>query len=343
VRAVLTPELQGDAIPDADQIITSRLNGGRLQGLVEFRDQVLPELNDQLQELASGLRFTLNAAHNDGVPWPQLNALSGSRTDLSEFAGATRSGNATIAVSDPADGSTLLAFQVDIGAVTDETDLATQINTGLGAFGTAAIGANGQLEITLADPTHGLAISEGDSSIEIVDAAGRTRDYGFSHYFGLNDLVIQDGGLGTDLAVRSDIAANPIRLSTAKLDVETPPLTATLGGPGDNRAARALADALGADQSFIARGQLPDRITSLVSYAGEIVATTAADAKRIEDQAAIDLALQQSVDFKSASLTSVNLDEELSSLITMQQAYSVTARLISVTGEMLDDLTQSLR
>jgi len=343
VRAILTPELQNDAIPDADQIITSSLTSGRLQGLVEFRDKVLPELNDQLQELAAGLSFTLNAAHNEGVAWPQPNALSGSRTDLSDFAAAPRSGTATLAVTDANDGSTLLAFQIDIGAATDETDLVNQINTNLGAFGTAAIGADGQLEITLSNADQGLAIAEGDSSIQLTDAAGRTRDFGFSHYFGLNDLLVQDGILSSDLTVRPDIVANPVKLTTAMLDVETPPLVATLGGPGDNRAARALTEALGADQTIIARGQLPDRITSLASYAGEIVATTAANAKRAEDQAVIDLALQQSVDFKSQSLTSVNLDEELSSLITMQQAYSVTARLISVTGEMLEELTQALR
>src|SRR5690606_31963205 len=100
LRASLTPELQNDATPDADQLIVSRLRGGRLQGLLEIRDLVLPELDDQLQELAESVRFALNAAHNDGTPWPPPAQLSGSRTDLAAFAGATRSGLATIAVVD---------------------------------------------------------------------------------------------------------------------------------------------------------------------------------------------------------------------------------------------------
>ena len=61
-------ELQNDALADADQQITSRVRSGRLAGLLEIRDRILPELDDQLQELADGLRFALNAAHNDGEP-----------------------------------------------------------------------------------------------------------------------------------------------------------------------------------------------------------------------------------------------------------------------------------
>ena len=144
VRAALTPELQNDAVADADQQITSRVRGGRLAGLLEIRDRTLPELDDQIQELAAGLRFALNAAHNDASPVPPPAQLTGSRTDLADFAAATRSGTATFAVIDPTDGSTLLAFQVDVGAAADEAALAAQIDAALGAFGSAAIGAGRQ-------------------------------------------------------------------------------------------------------------------------------------------------------------------------------------------------------
>jgi hypothetical protein len=155
VRASLTPELQNDATPDASQLIASRLRGGRLQGLLEARDLLLPELDDQIQELADNLRFVLNAAHNDGSPWPPPAQLTGTRTDLSGFAGAPRSGLATMAVVDRTDGSTLAAFQIDVAAAADPTALAAPINAGLGGLGTAVIGPNGNLEITLSDPGPG--------------------------------------------------------------------------------------------------------------------------------------------------------------------------------------------
>ena len=343
VRAELTPELLGDAVADADQQIISKFGGGRLQGLIEMRDEHFPEVTDQLNELSEGLRFTLNAASNDTVAWPLASSLSGTRTDLTDFAGATRSGTATIAVADASDGSTLTAFQIDIGAVIDETDLVTQLNTGLGAFGTAAIGTDGNLEITLASSAHGIAIAEGDTAITLTDDAGRDRDYGFSHYFGLNDVYVSDGPFTTDFAVRSDLLADPARLGSAKLDVENPPLVATLGGPGDNRGAKALAEAMHANQTMIARGKLPERTVDIGSYAAEIVAVTATEARRFEDQVETDTALAEAIEFKAASVSSVNLDEELSHLMTLQQAYSVAARLITSVNEMFDELVNAVR
>lgn len=343
VRATLSPELLNDATPDTDQIIVSTLSGGRIQGLIEMRDEVFPALNDQLQELADGLRFALNKAHNDTVAWPQPNALSGTQTDFSDFTAAPRSGTATIAVTDAADGSTLLAFEVDIAAALNETALITQINADLGAFGTAALGTDGQLEINLASASHGLAISEGDSSITVTDNAGRDRDYGFSQYFGLNDFFVVDGALATDLVVRSDIVADPARIGTAKLDVTTSPLTATVGGPGDNRGARDLLTGLNGDYDVIARGGLPSKNVDLASYAAEIVAITASNARQAEGQARVDQSLSDAVNFRNDTAASVNLDEELASLMTLQQAYSVAARLISTVNQMLEELVDVMR
>lgn len=343
VRAYASAELSNDGIADADQLIVSTLRSGKIQGLIEMRDEVFPALNDQLQELADGLRFALNQAHNDSVAWPQPNALSGTRTDLSDFAAAPRSGTATIAVTDTSDGSTLLAFNVDLAAVADENGLIGQINTNLGALGTAAIGPDGQLEINLVSAANGLAISEGDSSITITDTAGRDRDYGFSHYFGLNDFVVRNGSLPTNLEVRQTLVADPAKIGTAKLDITTPPLTATLGGIGDNRGALSLMDGLNADYDVLARGSLSAQNIDFGSYAAEITALAASNANQAENQARIDVAVSAAVNFRNDSVSTVNLDEELASLITFQQAYSVAARVISMVDEMLEDLVNMIR
>lgn len=344
VRATLTPELQNDAVPDADQLITSRITGGSLAGLLEIRDRVLPDVDDQLQELASGLAFALNAAHNDASPVPPPGSLSGTRTDLSDFAGATRSGTATFAVVDTTDGSTLGAFQIDLAAVADETDLAAQITAGLGGLGSATITAAGNLEITLNGAGQGLAIAEGDSAITITDAAGRDRDYGLSHYFGLNDLLVSTGSRPSDFGVRSDIASDPARVATARLDVASgPPLVVTLGGTGDNRGAQALAEALAAAQPVIARGGLPAKSVTLAAYAGDILARSAVLAQGAEQAALRDRALADQLAFRAAAVSGVNLDEEMARMVQLQQAYAVAARLIAVTDELFDELLGTVR
>jgi flagellar hook-associated protein 1 FlgK len=338
VRAPLTPELQNDAVPDADQLIVSGLRGGRLQGLLEMRDRVLPGLDDQIQELAAGLRFALNAAHNAGVAWPPPSALTGTRTDLADFAGAVRSGTATIAVIDRADGSTLASFEVDLGAAADETALAAQIDAGLGGLGSAAIGPDGNLSITLADPDQGLAIAEDDGAITVTDAAGRDRTYGLSHYFGLNDLFVLERSRASTLRVRPEIVAEPSLLSAARLDVAGMPPVATLGGRGDNRGAQALADALRTSHDFIARGGLPAKPATLAGYAADIIAHSAARAARAEETDQREHTLMDALEFRFGAVSGVNLDEEMARMIQLQQAYSVAARIIMVTDELFDEL-----
>src|SRR5690606_33034498 len=48
--------------------------------------------------------------------------------------------------------------------------------------------------------------------------------------------------------------------------------------------------------------------------------------------------LQQSVNERRASVSSVSLDEEMTNMISFQQAYNANARMISVIDEILDKI-----
>jgi flagellar hook-associated protein 1 FlgK len=338
VRAEATPELLADGVADARQLVVSPFRSGRLQGLLEARDRVLPTLADQLGELAGLVSHTLNAAHNAAVPQPPLGQLTGTRTDTAGFATASRSGTAYLAIIDRASGATAATLAIDIGAATDAAYLAARITTGLGAYGSASLDAQGALQITLGSG-YGIALAEGDSAITVTDAAGRERSFGLAHYFGLNDLIVADGSQPTRLAVRPDIAADSQLLSRARLDV-TPgsPPDATLGGAGDNRGAQALAAAFETSLATAARGALPAGSWRAADYAAEIVATTAVAAERALGTEASDRALAEDLETRRASISGVNLDEELSKLVLYQQAYGVSARLVSITNDLFDDL-----
>ena len=338
VRAVLTPELAADSTPDASQLVVSSLRGGSLQGLLEARDLLLPALGDQLGELASVARFTLNAAHNSASPYPPPTALAGTRTDTASFAAAVRSGTAYVAVIDGATGAVAATIALDIGGATNAAGLASQLSAGLGALGTATIAGDGHLELTAATG-YALAIGEGDSSITATDSAGHSRAHGFAHYFGLNDLLVTGGGDPTRLRVRDDLAADPRLLSRSRLDVAAgPPVSARLGGAGDNRGAQALAAAFETSVATVARGDLPAGSFRLADYAAEIVAVRAGAADRAKGAAANDLALADDLTARQAATSGVNLDEELSRLVLYQEAYSVSARLISITNQLFDEL-----
>lgn len=349
IRSTLTPELAADAIPDVDQLVTTDITQGRLKGLLEARDTYLPELADQVSELSTMLRFTLNAAHNDAVPFPLPNTLTGSNTDLSGFdaaaGGGTATGEAYLAVVDT-DGTVVADITLDMSLAANSGALAASLNAALGAFGTAVINADGALEIdlgtNLAGDDYGLAISEGDSSIRFNDSTGRSFDYGFSHYFGLNDIVVPTGSSPTEIAVRSDLLADSSGLSRVVLDHSTG--AAVVGGAGDTRGLQRLAGAIETGFATIDRGGLAGRNdTTIEGYVSDLVGHHAGRAAQSERAAASDQALVDELTLRQGAISGVNLDEELSKLIVYQQAYTVAARVITITNELFGELVNIAR
>lgn len=68
----------GTAIAGND--ITDEIRGGKLFGLIELRDGILPDLQSQLDHLAATVRDTVNQVHNRGAPFPGLQSMTGTRT-----------------------------------------------------------------------------------------------------------------------------------------------------------------------------------------------------------------------------------------------------------------------
>ena len=301
---------------------------------------MLPELADQLGELADAARFTLNAAHNAAVPYPPPSELNGTRTDTAGFAAATRSGTAYLALIDRSTGAVATTFAIDVGAPRTPAGL---VGPDPGRHGRARLGrrstATGRVRIAAA-PGYGLALSEGDSSIVATDDAGHGRSYGLAHYLGLNDLLVRAGVEPTGLQVRGDIAGDARRLS------RVPPRRRARAAHGRSaRRRRRQSRRPGARRRLrepgrprSTRGDLPAGSFRLADYAAEIVAVRAGAAERAKSAAANDQALADDLSARRAEVAGVNLDEELSRLVLYQQAYSVSARLISITGQLFDEL-----
>ncbi|WP_397397187.1 flagellar hook-associated protein FlgK [Phenylobacterium sp.] len=179
------------------------VTGGEMRGLLDLRDIHLPGLSEQLGEFASRAAERLNAAHNASSAAPAKSLLEGRDTglDLPTAVGGF-TGAATLAVTN---ASGVIQRRVDIDftagtlsvdggaatAFTPATFLAS-LNTALGAFGTATY-TNRGLTLNAASP-NGIAMDEGTSQ-----KAGR----GFSHFFGLNDLVKSSGQTSYETGLRA--------------------------------------------------------------------------------------------------------------------------------------------
>lgn len=69
------------------------------------------------------------------------------------------------------------------------------------------------------------------------------------------------------------------------------------------------------------------------------MAVSAQEANKMTSNSAT---LQQTVDNRRMSVSSVSLDEEMSNMIQFQQAYNASARMVTVMDEMLDKIINGM-
>lgn len=174
--------------------LDSHLSGGELKGLLRARDHELPNLQLAFAEFAAGAAEALNAAHNASSSVPAPGVLTGGNTGLLATDRLNFSGVTHIAIVDD-EGVVVRNFRVDFTnqqIIDDQAnittfansigDFQTALNSAMGADGQVSF-ANGQLRLESMTPGTGLAIR--DDAASPATRAGK----GFSHTFGLNDLV----------------------------------------------------------------------------------------------------------------------------------------------------------
>lgn len=174
------------------QALDPHLSGGKLAGLIAMRDGTLADLQDELGSFAQGVALSFNAQHNANSAYPPPTTLGGRDTGLLSTDALNFTGKTTVAVTDSS-GNLVSKIAVDFGAGTLSVNggAATSftatvggfvgaLNTALGSNGTASF-SNGQLTIS-ANASNGVVVQ---------DDAGTPANrggYGFSQFFGLNDL-----------------------------------------------------------------------------------------------------------------------------------------------------------
>ena len=165
---------------------------GEIRGLVELRDIEAPATAERLAELVAHVADELNRAHNANSSVPVPNSLTGRNVGQSfESAIAGFSGQTTVAVTNAAG---IIQARADIvfsgatmtvnGAAATPATFLTVLNAQLGGAATASF-VDGKLTIA-AGAGNGVAIADDPTSPS--SKTGR----GFSHFFGLNDLISTD-------------------------------------------------------------------------------------------------------------------------------------------------------
>jgi flagellar hook-associated protein 1 FlgK len=167
--------------------LESAAAGGKLGGLLDLRDRVLPDFSEKLGVVFGGLAEALNAASNGGSAVPAPAELTGRNTGLVAADSLGFTGAATFAVT-ASDGTLVAKTRVDfsaMGAGATVADLVTRINSDLAGAATASF-VKGQLRISATVGGNGVVVAQ-DAATPSARAG-----VGVSQYFGLNDLVRSD-------------------------------------------------------------------------------------------------------------------------------------------------------
>jgi flagellar hook-associated protein 1 FlgK len=175
------------------------LLGGELKGLLQVRDHDLVGLSEALGGFAAALGDALNAVHNENASSPAIGRMVGRQTGLLPGDALNFTGQTTVAIVDSL--GTLrqrLSIDFDAGTITGEAPAATYnfpsggnigsftaaLNTALGASTPAGTATFVSGVMTLNIGNGGGIVVQQDGA-DPSQRAGR----GFSHFFGLNDVV----------------------------------------------------------------------------------------------------------------------------------------------------------
>lgn len=279
--------------------VTDQLSGGRLGGVLDFRDRILDPAQNELGRIAIGLASAFNARHTQGydlngdpggafftVPQPRAFGAPGNT-------GTVQPPDVTIA-----DTGQLTAadyqLKLDGGAWT-----LTRLDTGQAV----ALTGNG----TAADPL----LADG-LSIEVPTAAADG-----------DRFLIQPT---RDAAGAIEVALTDPAAIAAAGESAVP---GESNGVGDNSNALALAGLQGA--AVLGTETLSDAYAGLVAQVGT---RTQAAQTNAETQGA----LLEQASRRRESISGVNLDEEAAALLQYQQAYQAAAQVITAADRMFQTL-----
>lgn len=273
--------------------------------------------------------FGLNDIFQSAAPSIMNTGLS-----ASDGSGLAAGGQINMSLVGP-DGELAQQGSVTITAGMTIGDVVNALNTAMNGAATFTLNSNGSLTETPSAAYSGYQLNVTSDTTQ-----RGTTGMSFTELFGLG--VGQAEAQAQSFSLNSTISASPQLLPFAQpsTDISTASLGTQVVAHGDASGLLALQNLSSAQVGFPAVGALGAQSTTLSNYAGAFyqdVATRSDTAQ--SNQTAQDDRLQEAQQ-RQSSTSGVNLDEELSNMMTYQKAYSAGARMLSVADTLYDTLLQ---
>jgi len=331
--------LEGDDIilessPSARIDITDSIESGAMGGWLEMRDNVIPEISANLDELAKSVIWEVNSIHSQGVGLDAFSSVAGSYavTSNSEELGTVNSGlayydkiadgtfNIWVYDSSGTPVSTTVTIDADVGG-TSMDSLAADINA---IANLSATITGGKLNIA-ADSGYTFAFSDDTSNVLAA--------------LGINTFF--QSSSSRSIAVNEDIINEKNNIAAAKID------SSGEAAEGDNSNALKITELQYKDvtvkqwsysEGTATSGDITN--TTLDEYMHMLVSSIGIKSQSLQRTMEYKETIQTELTTARDNISAVSLDEEMTNLIKFQQAYTAAAKLITTADEMLDTLLE---
>lgn len=334
---------------------------GTVVELVDFDLATFPTTGDLITAInaMTNVSATINAAGN-----VELDATGTNVIAINEFTSVVTAGNQTMGASAFLGMNDLFTQPNNFDVYTTSqrapgnSALAGGTLTFTGAFGTAnvvvtagddlatiAASINADATLTAANVTAAVIADGSGFRLQISDSDG---DNFFVSDSGslitTMDMKARDHAVAATIGVRSDIIADPSRLSRGELSDSA---TLAVGDAGTTaggaQVIQRLSNLFNTTLQFEEIGQLPDATKTLSDYATTILSLNATQAQNVEDSLETKTFLHDTLQAKTRATSGVNLDEEMAYMIILESAYAASARVITTTSELFDELLNIAR
>ena len=334
---------------------------GTVVELQDFDLATYPTTGDLITAInaMANVTATINAAGN-----VELDAVGTNVIAMNELTSAVTAGNVTMGASTFLGMNDLFTQPNNFDVYTTSQQapgaaaLAAGTLTFTGAFGTANVAvaaADDLATIAASINADGTLAAANVTASVIADGSGfrlQISDSDGDNFFVSDsgslvttmDMKARDHAVSATMGVRSDIIADPSRLSRGELsDSATLAAGDTGVTAGGAQAIQRLANLFNNTFQFEEIGQLPDATKTLSDYATAILSLNATQARNVEDTLETKTFLHDTLQSKTRATSGVNLDEEMAYMIVLESAYAASARVITTTSELFDELLNIAR
>ena len=337
----ITPQIGFDGTDNL-----SRLTGGKLAAYYNIRDDNCGRYMDELNAVASSLIWEVNRIHSQGSGLSMLDYAQGQQRveDITKALGSAQAilpfsdklqaGNVNFHFYDKTTGEYNSSGMLDFDPATPGIqnfdpdkhsleDVRDAINNMVDADGNP-----------IAPPPLNASIQDGKLIIETNPAADVTfgmgaDSTGLMAALGINTFF--SGDSADNLAVNSQVHSNANLIASGQVNGQHQ------ANAGDNATATAIGKLADKKITISTLWKTVDNQSSSEYYAN-LVTTVGSDRRLSKTNSEYHSALTNDLAERTASVSGVNMDEEMSNLIKFQHSYTAAAKLITTADQMLQTL-----